>query len=153
EVTSDLLRPVILDAVQVDPDTGELFYDLATLGSKDIQADVVTRPVTFEIGDSVRLWVSTIKGGVEAEVFSEIKPVTQINSTVRFFVPNTTVMQLAREHIYVRYELTSKSTGETRRSSRTTVWLKGSAVNLPAPKILPINGVVVDPANAATGIV
>ncbi|KAE9643043.1 hypothetical protein [Pseudomonas sp. PB106] len=153
EVTPDLLRPVILDEVQVDPDTGELFYDLATLGSKNIQADVVTRPVTFEIGDSVRLWASTVMGGVESEVFSETKPVTQINSTVRFFVPNVTVVQLAREHIYFRYELTSKSTGETRRSSRTTVWLKGSAVNLPAPKILPINGVVVDPAKAATGIV
>lgn len=153
EVTPDLLRPVILDAVQVDPGTSELFYDLAALGSKNIQADVVTRPVTFEIGDSVRLAVSTIKNGVESEVFSETRPVTQINSTVRFFVPNVTVVQLAREHIYFRYELTSKSTGETRRSSRTTVWLKGSAVNLPAPKILPINGVVVDPAKAATGIV
>ncbi|WP_283190592.1 hypothetical protein [Pseudomonas sp. PMCC200344] len=153
EVTPDLLRPVILDAVQVDPDTGELFYDLATLGSKNIQVDVVTRPVTFDLGDTVKLSVSSIKSGVETVVFTESKPVTQINSTVRFFMPNVTVVQLAREHIYFRYELTEKSTGDTRRSSRTTVWLKGRAVNLPAPKILPINGVVVDPAKAATGIV
>ncbi|VEF10786.1 Uncharacterised protein [Pseudomonas fluorescens] len=153
EVTPDLLRPVILEGVQVDADTGELFYDLATLGNGNIQADVVTRPVTFVIGDSVRLWVSTIKSGVESQVFSETKKVTKIDGTVRFFVPNVTVVQLAREHIYFRYELTSDDTGTTRQSSRTTVWLMGSAVNLPAPKILPINGVIVDPGKAATGIV
>jgi hypothetical protein len=153
EVIGDLLRPVILEAVQVDPDTGELFYDLAALGIKDIQVDVVTRPESFELQDTVKLSVSKIKDGVESVVFTETKPVTQINSTVRFFLPNVTVQQLAREHIYFRYELTKKSSGETRRSSRTTVWLKGTAVNLPAPKILPIDGVIVDPAKAATGIV
>lgn len=153
EVIGDLLRPVILEAVQVDPDTGELFYDLAELGIKDIQVDVVTRSPTFEREDTVKLSVSQIKDGVESVVFTESKTVTQIDSTVRFFLPNVTVQQLAREHIYFRYELTKQSSGEIRRSSRTTVWLKGTAVNLPAPKILPINGVVVDPAKAATGIV
>ncbi len=153
EVIGDLLRPVILEAVQVDPDTGELFYDLAALGIKDIQVDVVTRPVTFELQDTVKLSVSKIKDGVESVVFTQSKTVTQINSTVRFFLPNATVQQLAREHIYFRYELNNRSSGEIRRSSRTTVWLKGTAVNLPAPKILPIDGVVVSPAKAATGIV
>ncbi|WP_339523343.1 RCC1 domain-containing protein [Pseudomonas sp. EL_65y_Pfl2_R96] len=153
EVIGDLLRPVILEAVQVDPDTGELFYDLAALGNKDIQVDVVTRPVTFELQDTVKLSVSQIKDGVESVVFTETKTVTQIDSTVRFFLPSATVQQLAREHIYFRYELTKRSSGKTRRSSRTTVWIKGTAVNLPAPKILPINGVVVDPTKAATGIV
>ncbi|MCE6976892.1 hypothetical protein EI534_05555 [Pseudomonas frederiksbergensis] len=153
EVIGDLLRPVILDAVQVDPDTGELFYDLQVLGIKDIQVDVVTRSPTFELEDIVKLSVSQIKDGVESVVFTDAKTVTQIDSTVRFFLPNVTVQQLAREHIYFRYELIKKSGAEPRRSSRTTVWLKGTAVNLPAPKILPINGVIVDPAKAATGIV
>ncbi|RON69186.1 hypothetical protein [Pseudomonas fluorescens] len=153
EVTPDLLRPVILDKVQVDPDTRELFYDLATLGSDDIQADVVTRPERFDLEDLVELFVTVIKDGVESVVFNESKPVTQIDSTVRFFVPNVKVVQLAREHIYFRYVLTKKSTGDTLRSSRVTVWLKGTAVNLPAPTILPIEGVVVDPQKAATVLV
>lgn len=153
EVIGDLLRPVILEAVQVDPDTGELFFDLAKLGVKDIQVDVVTRAPNFQLRDTVKLLVSQIKDGVESLVFTESKPVTQIDSTVRFFLPNTKVQQLAREHIYFRYQLTTQTTGVIRSSSRTTVWLKGSAVNLPAPRVLPITGNIVDPTKPATGIV
>jgi hypothetical protein len=153
EVEVGLLRPVILEAVQVDPATGELFYDLSVVGTKDIQCDVVTRSPTFAVGDTVELNVSWIKDGTEIAIFTKAGTVTQIDSTVRFFLPNSTFTRLAREHIYFRYKLISKSDGSVQHSSRTTVWLAGTAVNLSAPKYLPINGIKLDPNKAATGIV
>ncbi|MEO3722964.1 hypothetical protein ABHN98_00360 [Pseudomonas syringae] len=153
EVVGGFLRAVILEAVQVDSATGELFYDLSVVGTKDIQCDVVTRPPTFAVGDTVELNVSWIKDGTEIAIFTKAGVVTQIDSTVRFFLPNNTFTSLAREHIYFRYKLIKKSDGSVQHSSRTTVWLAGTAVNLRAPKILPINGVELDPKKAATGIV